>query len=177
MSALWVVPVPAMTAMRPEDVADLFDLPPEPESSQSADAADAARQAEEAALAAELASTIEAGGVADDAPDSRSNLRVDVAWLARMHLPDGRVIELKVRNVSQGGVGLKRDGDIPACAVVDFEMSVPPLDEGGRITPVKGRIRTTGTVAQGSEILCGGTWQEPPAGLELVSMWIKRLQR
>ena len=163
-----------MTTMRPEDVADLFDLPPEPESSQSAEAA---RQAEEAALAAELASAIEAGGVADDAPDSRSNLRVDVAWPARMQLPSGRVIELKVRNVSQGGVGLKSNGDIPAYTVVDFEMSVPPLDEGGRITAIKGTIKTTYTVAQGSEILCGGTWQEPPAGLELVSMWIRRLGR
>ena len=166
-----------MTTMRPEDVADLFDLPPEPESSQSAEAAEAARQAEEAALAAELASSIEAGGVADDAPDSRSNLRVDVSWPARMQLPSGRVIELRVRNVSQGGVGLKSNGDIPAYTVVEFQMDVPPLDQGGQVTAIKGTIKTTYTVAKGSEILCGGTWQEPPAGLELVSMWIRRLGR
>ena len=46
----------------------------------------------------------------------------------------------------------------------------------GRITPVKGTIKTTYTVAHGAEILCGGTWQGPPAGLDLVKTWIKRLR-
>ncbi len=158
----------------PEDVAALFDLPPLPESSRST--TEAADAAEAAALAAELASTIEAGGVAADAPDSRTNLRVKVSWPARMQLPNGRVIELKVRDISDSGVGLMSDEDIPACTVVDFEIGVPQPDEGGKITPVKGTIKTTYTVVQGSSILCGGTWQAPPAGLELVNMWIRRLR-
>ena len=136
-----------------------------------------AAEAAEAALAAELASTIESGGVATDAPDSRTDPRVQVSWPARMQLPDGQVIELKVRNVSEGGVGLMSDEPIPADTVVDFEMVVPPLDEGGKVTPVKGTIKTTYTVAHGSEILCGGTWQARPAGLEIVTMWIKGLRR
>ena len=163
-----------MTATPPEDVAAMFDLPPLPAAAQSAESA---TEAAEAALAAELASTIESGGVAADAPDSRTDLRVEVSWPARMQLPDGHVIELKVRNISEGGVGLTSDEHIPAHTVVTFEMGVPPLDEDGKITPVKGTIKTTYTVAQGSEILCGSTWQAPPAGLELVSMWIKRLRR
>jgi len=163
-----------MTTTPPEDVAAMFDLPPPPAASQSnTEAADAA----EAALAAELASTIESGGVATDAPDSRTDLRVKVSWPARMQLPNGRVIELEVRNISQGGVGLMSDEDIPARTVVNFEMGVPQPDEGGKITPVKGTIKTTYSVVHGSETLCGGTWQAPPAGLELVKMWIKRLRR
>ncbi len=172
-----------MTTTPPEDVDALFGLAPSPVSSQStteaAEAAEAAEaeEAEEAALAAELASTIESGGVAADAPDSRTDLRVQVSWPARMQLPDGHVIELKVRNISEGGVGLMSDEHIPDYTVVSFEMGVPPLDEGGEITPVKGTIKTTYTVVHGSEILCGATWQVPPAGLELVKMWIKRLRR
>lgn len=166
-----------MTTTPPEDVAAMFDLPPLPESSQSGQSTTAAADAEEAALAAELESTIESGGVAGDAPDSRTDLRVNVSWPARMQLPNGHVIELKVRNISEGGVGLTSDEHIPAYTVVNFEMGVPPLDEGGKITPVKGTIKTTYTVAHGSEILCGSTWQAPPAGLELVSMWIERLRR
>ena len=163
-----------MTTTPPEDVAAMFDLPPPPAASQSnTEAADAA----EAALAAELASTIESGGVATDAPDSRTDLRVKVSWPARMQLPNGRVIELEVRNISEGGVGLMSDEDIPARTVVNFEMGVPQPDEGGKITPVKGTIKTTYSVVHGSETLCGGTWQAPPAGLELVKMWIKRLRR
>jgi hypothetical protein len=158
-----------------DDVAAMFDLPPEAAESttESIEAAEAALAAE---LAAELASTIESGGAADDAPDSRTRLRVEVAWPARMQLPDGRLIDLKVRNISEGGVGLMSDEHIPARTVVNFEMDVPPLDEGGEITLVKGKIRTTYTVAHGAELLCGGTWQVPPAGLELVDMWIKRLR-
>ena len=169
-----------MTTTPPEDIAAMFDLPPLTEAAQSAtEAAAAAEAAEaaEAALAAELASEIESGGVAADAPDSRTNLRVEVSWPARMQLPDGRVVELKVRNISQGGVGLMSEVDIPARTVVNFEMDAPQPDEGGEITPVKGMIKTTYTVAHGSEILCGGIWQGPPAGLELVNLWIERLRR
>ena len=164
-----------MTTTPPDDVAAMFDLPPLPAETQSAtEAAEAAEAALAAELAAELAATIESGGVADDAPDSRTDLRVGVAWPARMHLPDGRAIELTVRNVSEGGVGLMSDEHIPARTVVYFEIDVPPLDEGGKITPVKGTIKTTYAVDNGSSILCGATWQAPPAGLELVKMWIRK---
>ncbi len=152
----------------------MFDLPPE--SSPSAESTTEAAEAAEAALAAELAATIESGGVATDAPDSRTDLRVNVSWPARMRLPDGRVIELTVRNISEGGVGLTSAEDIPARTVVDFEMDVPRPDDGARITPVKGTIKTNYTVVHGSEIRCGGKWQAPPAGLELVTRWIARLR-
>jgi hypothetical protein len=160
----------------PDDVAAMFDLPPLPASSQSVESTTASVEAAEAALAAELESTIEAGGVAADAPDSRTNLRVKVSWPARMQLPDGRVIELKVRDISENGVGLMSDEDIPAYTVVDFEMGVPQPDEDDKITPVKGTIKTSYTVVHGAKILCGGTWQAPPAGLELVTRWIERLR-
>jgi len=156
-----------------DDVAAMFDLPPPADEAR----AESALEAEEAALAAELAATIEAGGFAGDAPDSRSNLRVDVAWRARMRLESGQLVELEVRNISEGGVGLKSGQPLPAYTVVTFEMDVPPLDAGGAITPVSGTIKTTYTVASGSQILCGATWQAPPAGLHLVTAWIKRLQR
>jgi hypothetical protein len=163
-----------MTTTPPDDVAAMFDLAPP--SAAEEPAADA-WAAEEAALAAELACAVESGDVADDAPDSRTILRVDVAWPGRMRLPGGAVIELKVRNISAGGVGLASDRHIPAATVVDFEMDVPPLDEGGSPTRVEGAIRTTYTVAHGSQILSGGTWQAPPAGLGLVNAWIERLRR
>jgi hypothetical protein len=160
----------------PEDVDAMFGLPPLSESSQSTTEAAEAAEAEEAALAAELASAIESGGVAADAPDSRTYVRVKVWWPARMQLPDGRLIELTVRDISENGVGLMGAEDIPAYTVVDFEMRVPQPDEDRKVTPVKGRIKTSYAVVHGSETLCGGTWQAPPAGLELVKMWIERLR-
>jgi hypothetical protein len=164
-----------MPTMRPEDVAAMFDLPPLAEPESSTQAAEAAA-AEEAALAAELAASLESGEFADDAPDSRADHRVEVAWPARLRLPDGRAIALEVRNVSESGVGLVSDERIPADIVAVLEMDVPSPGANGDIVPVKGTIKTTYTVAQGAETLCGGTWQVPPAGLELVSWWIERLR-
>jgi len=160
----------------PEDAAALFDLPPPaaspPATASTVDDLDAA----EAALMAELAAELELGAVAD-APDSRSDRRVDVAWPARMRLPDGSVVELQVRNVSQGGVGLVSEHPIPAWTVVAFEMDVPPLADGDDFALVQGTLKTTYTVAQGSATLCGGTWQGPPAGLARVVSWVGRLWR
>jgi len=153
----------------------MFDLPPPPALPQ---ADESAAEAAEAALAAELASTIASGGVAADAPDSRTDPRVQVSWPARMRLANGEVIELKLRNISEAGVGLMSDERIPAHTVVNFEMEVPPLGESGRVTSVEGTIKTTYTVVQGSEMLFGGTWVHvPPAGLELVNLWVERLRR
>ena len=162
---------------RPEDIADMFDLPPEPAAASSTAEATAAAEAAEAALAAELLATIESGGFADDAPESRTNLRVDVSWPARMTLPSGRVIGLRVRNISGSGVGLMGDEDIPSDTVVRFEMDVPQPDDAGEITPVKGTIKTTYAVGIGAQILCGATWVSPPAGFELLDLWIRQLRR
>ena len=114
---------------------------------------------------------------AGDAPDARAGLRVRVSWPGRLRLADGRVIDVQVRNLSEGGVGLASAGRIPADTVVDFDMSVPPLEEGGDATLVKGAIKTTYTVVRGAELLCGGTWQAPPARVDLVRSWIRRLRR
>ena len=164
-----------MATTPPDDIAAMFDLPP-PVAAESTTEAAEALAAAEAALAAELASTLEPGDVAADAPDSRTALRLEVSWPARMQLPDGRILDLEVRNISESGVGLLSDEDVPADTVVDFEMHVPQPDDAGMITPVKGTIRTTYTVAQGPKRLCGGNWQAPPAGIELVTQWIERLR-
>lgn len=163
--------------MRPEAVADLFDLPPPEAAVETDESAAQAMEAAEAALAAEFAAEIDAGMVATDAPDSRRDSRVAVAWPARMRLAGGQVIDLQVRNVSATGVGLTSRQPVPASAVVDFELSVPPLLDGGGVTLVKGTLRTTYSSPSGAESLFGGSWvQVPAADLDLVLRWIRRLQ-
>lgn len=166
-----------MTSTPSDDVDALFDLPPLPPAAEPGADALAALAAEEAALAAELAADLKSGDVAADAPESRAALRVQVSWLARMQLPDGQVIELRVRNVSETGVGLLGDDRIPADTRVNFEMDVPSIDGRDGLLIAKGTIRTTYKVGHGSEILCGGTWQAPPAGIERVKRWIEALRR
>jgi hypothetical protein len=163
----------------PDAVAAMFDLPPfEAPSDESAREAAEAAAAAEAELAAEIACALESGDVAGDAPDSRTDLRVKVSWPARMRLPDGHVVELQVRDISEAGVGLMSDEHIPARTVVGFEMDVPAQDEGAKSASIKGTIKTTYTVAHDSAIRCGATWvQVPAASLALVHLWIRRLAR
>src|SRR5205814_7426686 len=75
--------------------------------------------------------------------DSRRELRVKVSWPARVQLPNGRVIELRVRDLSESGVGLVTEHHIPPATVLNFVVGVPGLNEGAGMTPVSGTIRTT----------------------------------
>jgi hypothetical protein len=111
-------------------------------------------------------------------PDARRELRVKVSWPARVQLPSGKVIELRVRDLSESGLGLVTSSHIPPSTVLNFAVGVPGLNEPTRITPVTGTIRTSYVVVQGADLCCGGTWVSLPAeSRELLDKWIRRLRR
>jgi hypothetical protein len=110
--------------------------------------------------------------------DTRRELRVKVSWPARVQLPNGRVIELRVRDLSESGVGLVTEHHIPPATVLNFVVGVPGLNEGTGMTPVSGTIRTTYVVVKGLDLMCGGTWvQLPSDGRDLLDKWIRKLRR
>jgi hypothetical protein len=110
--------------------------------------------------------------------DGRAERRVKVSWPARVQLPNGKVAELRVRDLSQSGVGLTTDVHLPANTLLNFAMGVPGLNEPARIMPVAGTIKTTYIVVQGPDLVCGGTWVSLPAdGRDLLDKWIRRLRR
>ena len=112
------------------------------------------------------------------ATDARTELRVKVSWPARVQLPSGKVLELRVRDLSESGVGLVTESHIPPSTVLNFAVGVPGLAEPARITPVTGTIRTTYVVVQGRDLCCGGTWVSLPAeGRDLLDKWIRRLRK
>ena len=112
------------------------------------------------------------------AAEARKEHRVKVSWPARVQLPDGRVIELRVRDLSESGVGLLTTGHIPAATVLNFAMGVPGLNEASKITPVSGTIKTTYVVIKGLDLFCGGMWVSLPAdGRDLLDKWIRRLRK
>jgi hypothetical protein len=142
----------------PEDIDALFDLPPS------------------AAAPTKPASPLP--GIASAPSESRREHRVKVSWPARVQLPSGRVVELRVRDLSESGVGLLTEHHIPAATVMNFAMGVPALDDGGGITPVAGTIKTTYVVVTGPDLVCGGTWVSLPSqGRELLDKWIRKLRR
>ncbi len=110
--------------------------------------------------------------------EGRNEQRVKVSWPARVQLPNGKVLELRVRDLCGSGVGLMTDFHIPPSTVLNFAMGVPDLHEATRITPVTGTIRTTYVVVQGPDLVCGGTWVSLPAhGRDLLDEWIRRLRK
>ena len=141
----------------PEDIDALFDLPPP-------------------ATPVKPASPLP--GVASAPVDSRKEHRVKVSWPGRVQLPNGRVIELRVRDLSDSGVGLLTEHHIPPATVMNFAMGVPGLDDGGGVTPVSGTIRTTYVVVSSPDLVCGGTWVSLPSqGRDLLDKWIRKLRR
>jgi hypothetical protein len=111
-------------------------------------------------------------------PDGRKEHRVKVSWPARVQLPGGQVVELRVRDLSESGVGLLTGHHIPASTVLNFAMGVPGLDEATRITPVTATIKTSYVVVQGRDLVCGGTWVSLPAdSRDLLDKWIRRLRK
>ena len=110
--------------------------------------------------------------------EGRKEPRVKVSWPARVQLPNGKVVELRVRDLSESGVGLTTDVHIPANTVLNFAMGVPGLNERTRIVPVTGTIKTTYVVVQGPDLVCGGMWVSLPSdSRELLDKWIRRLRK
>ncbi len=141
----------------PEDIDALFDIPAS------------------ASPAPVMPSSPLAG---EPAIEARAEQRVKVSWPARVQLPNGKVIELRVRDLSESGVGLLTEFHIPPSTVLNFVVGVPGLNEPTRITPVAGTIKTSYVVVQGRDLCCGGTWVSLPAdGRELLDKWIRRLRK
>jgi hypothetical protein len=110
--------------------------------------------------------------------EGRKEHRVKVSWPARVQLPNGKVVEVRVRDLSESGVGLMTDVHIPSNAVLNFAMGVPGLHEVTKITPVTGTIKTSYVVVQGRDLVCGGMWVSlPPDSRELLDKWIRRLRK
>lgn len=108
----------------------------------------------------------------------RREQRVKVSWPARVQIPSGKVIDLRVRDLSESGVGLVTNTNIPASTVLNFAMGVPGLYEPSKITPVSGTIKTTYMVLQGNDICCGGMWVSlSDESRELLNRWIRRLRK
>ncbi len=143
----------------PEDIDAMFDAPAPPAPVQSAQA-----------------STNPLLGASP--AEGRKEPRVKVSWPGRVQLPNGRVFELRVRDLSESGVGLLTDHRIPPNSVLNFAMGVPGLDEATKITPVTGTIKTTYVIVQGPDLVCGGMWVTlPRESRELLDKWIRRLKR
>lgn len=118
-----------------------------------------------------------AAAKADGAPDSRREVRVLVKWAARVLLPNGQVVPMRVRDISESGIGLVGEHSIPPHTTLRVALSVPDVNTPGRFTTVTGSFRTAHVTVSGPDLLYGGTWLEiGEGGRELVHRWLRKLR-
>ena len=111
-------------------------------------------------------------------PENRKETRVRANWQARVLLPDQRIVELQVHDLSESGLGLVSEIGIPAHSVLQVALAVPGLNDPARITAVTGTIKTTHMTVKGHYVHCGGMWVTiAKEQRELVNQWVRRLRK
>jgi hypothetical protein len=103
--------------------------------------------------------------------DARKESRVKVNWAARAQLPNGRIAELRVRDLCDEGIGLSGEVGIPPHSILTFAMAVPGLNDPAATTSVVGTIKTSHATVRGQDLI-----YISPESMGLVKKWIRRLR-
>jgi hypothetical protein len=109
--------------------------------------------------------------------DARREPRFHVHWRGRLQLQGGRVIELRLKDISESGMGLVTSDAVPSAATLAIALRVPDLGGSAQTTEVSGTVQTAYVAMRGYEFSVGAIWVERnDADRELMSRWIGRLR-
>ncbi|MEO8299206.1 MAG: PilZ domain-containing protein [Burkholderiales bacterium] len=107
--------------------------------------------------------------------DSRREPRVAVSWRALFRLPDGKTMEVRVRDISESGLGLLSENAIPQNVALDLALAVPDLIDASRTITVIGKLRAVYVVINRHDYRIGAVWAElDNASREMIRQHIKR---
>jgi hypothetical protein len=107
--------------------------------------------------------------------DGRREPRVAVSWRAMFRLPNGRVIETRVRDISESGLGLVCGDPVPTNTPIEIAVAVPDLVDVARSITIKGKVRCPYVVINGHDYRIGAQWAElDNASREMLKHHIKR---
>ncbi len=109
--------------------------------------------------------------------DARREPRLPVHWRASLQLPDGRRIDVRIKDISDSGMGLIARDAVPAGATLRIAVQVPDPGGAARGTEVAGEVKVAYAVMRGYEFGVGAVWVErAPEARALMSRWIARLR-
>lgn len=109
--------------------------------------------------------------------EARKEVRVKVKWAARVQLSSGAVVEMRVCDISESGIGLAGEVGIPPNSLLTCAVAVPGLNDPNKITAILGTIRTTHATVRGVDLIYGGSWVRNDASAQdLLKKWIRRLR-
>lgn len=107
--------------------------------------------------------------------DARAEPRVSVAWRGMMLLPDKRAFEVRIKDISDSGLGIVAPQAVPNFTVVNVAVMVPDLIDATRSVTVRGKFRTAYVVIHGHDYRVGGVWNElDKASAELLKQHVRR---
>ncbi len=110
--------------------------------------------------------------------EARREPRFAVHWRGRLKGPGGRVIELRLKDISDNGLGLLTSDAVPTGATLAIALRVPDPGGSAQTTEVSGTVQTAYVAMRGYEFSVGAVWVERnDAGRELMSRWIGKLRR
>lgn len=113
----------------------------------------------------------------DQPTDARREPRYTVSWRARVELPDGRVYEAKVRDISESGIGLQADFCPPTRSQLQLTIGVPDLDDPTHVLAVPATLKVMFVVMQGHDFRIGGTWANiGPQAQHFLHQWVRKLR-
>ncbi len=139
----------------PDDFDDLFDLAPAPAPTPTPAAPKSGRP---------------------DGVEARKEARVRVKWAARVLQPDGQVVPMQVRDISETGLGLVSQRPISSHTTLRVAVAVPDINTPSRFATVTGSFKTAHVTVSGLDLVYGGVWLNiEGAGRELVRKWIRKL--
>jgi PilZ domain len=109
--------------------------------------------------------------------DARREPRYSVHWRGRVQLPGRRVIELRLKDISESGMGLITSEAVPSGATLAIAVRVPDPGGSAQTSEVTGTVQTAYVALRGYDFNVGVIWVErDDAGRELMSRWIARLR-
>ena len=108
-------------------------------------------------------------------PEGRREPRANVAWRGRVLLAHGRQTEVKIRDISNLGVGFISHDPIPAQTPLVLSMDVPKPDDLKACYLVAAHFTAAYVVIQGHDYRIGATWQLEPAARELIKFWVHKV--
>jgi PilZ domain len=108
--------------------------------------------------------------------DARREPRFPVHWRAGLKLPSGQIIQLRVRDISESGMGFVGDDAVPQGATLEVRVRVPDPGNPAQTVDVAGTVKVAYVAMRGHEFAVGATWVErKDADRELMSRWMRKL--
>jgi hypothetical protein len=109
--------------------------------------------------------------------DDRKEPRVPVSWRGQMSLPNGMRTQIRIKDVSESGIGIVSPDPVPQMSRVAIAMSVPDLTNPSHSVALNGTLLVAYVVIQGHDYRIGGTWTDLPAAQRDMLKHIIKRQR